>query len=153
MSYELHASVERREGFALAALVRPAIEELVTLRYLNLLGTQDATEYLAAKIKQDYISAFVAQQRFEGATPWGGNIRLPQDEDLAASDHEAMAAMVKLGERHGWRVTGRRGRKRCYGPAMALMADKVGEREFYDYIYAAASRFVHFSPTELLRRG
>jgi hypothetical protein len=143
----------RGHGFAVASLVRPAVEELVTLRYLLVLGPDDSTQFLSAKLQQDLASAFTAQRRFEGATPWGPEVTLPTEGALDTHAETATKELVQLGARHGWKIIGRGASRRCYGPSMPLMSDEVGERDLYDYIYAASSRLVHFSPTELLRRG
>jgi hypothetical protein len=38
-------------------------------------------------------------------------------------------------------------------PSGAWIADQAGERQLYDYLFAATSRAIHFSAGEVLRRG
>lgn len=52
--------------------------------------------------------------------------------------------MKSLGEELGWP-------KNKFPPSTYWVAEQVEERRFYDYLFAASSRFVHFSAGEAFR--
>jgi hypothetical protein len=61
---------------------------------------------------------------------------------------ELRSENVALWAKHRWKLN-----KYSYMPSVRLMAETANLLDLYDYIYAATSRWVHFSPRTLLRMG
>jgi Family of unknown function (DUF5677) len=146
-----HAIRAVEEGCArnIAVVIRPAVEELVTISYLMTIPRADASEFISTKMAMDIGDALDAQNRLF-VNPLDAAFGIPpvRPADRAA----AQARMVTLATRHGWPIRARSTNAISYGPTMSWMAREVGRGDLYEYLYGAASRLVHFSPTELLRR-
>lgn len=142
-------AVEEESAHNVAALVRPAVEELITISYLATLPRADAGRFLMLKMGIDLGEALEVQNRlFKNEKDAASQIP-PMDPERQAS---IRAEMVTLATKYGWRVRGKGAKAISHGPSMGWMAHETGRRDLYDYLYGGASRLVHFSPTELLRR-
>jgi len=132
-----------------AGIVRPAVEEFVTLSYLSSLPRPDVDEFLWRKLMLDLADSLEKQNRlYASFDVHQAEIR----SRPAAETQEMQRAMVRLAEEYNWPIRGKGESKTSYGPTMRYMAEQTGNEELYDYLYGAASRLVHFSPYELLRR-
>jgi hypothetical protein len=142
-------AVEEETARNVAGLVRPAVEELITLTYLKGLPSQDAGSFLLTRMQLDVAEALETQNRLftnlDDTVP-----RIPPTS--AARIDALKAQMLTLANRYGWPIKGKGASAVYYGATMGWMARETGQRELYDYLYGAASRLVHFSPTELMRR-
>jgi hypothetical protein len=138
------------QGFAAAALLRPACEELIWAKYFALIRTTDAEHLLGLIARLEILASLRAQNDYAGRQVMK-SLQLSSHllKFEAASPH-LKAALRKVGQKLKWSKravdTGRL-------PSMAELATIVGERKRYKYLYHASSRFVHFSPSELLRRA
>jgi hypothetical protein len=148
LAHAVRAAEEERAR-NIASLVRPAVEELVTITYLMTLPRADACEFILVKMGMDIGDALETQNRLF-TNPRDAAGRLPP---LASADRVALQQrMLALANRYRWPIRGKGMNARSHGPAIAWMAREVGQADLYDYLYGAASRLVHFSPTELVRR-
>jgi hypothetical protein len=142
-------AAEEQAGRNVATLVRPAVEELIALNYLASIDRADAIAYVLLKSRLDVADALDAQHRlFTDSADRPGTIPPIADSER----DEVVTTMVELARRHGWPIRGKGDKARSHGPTMAMMAGETGHADLYDYLYGAASRMVHFSPSELLRR-
>ena len=135
-------------GHLAVSFVRPALEEMIWLKYLTDLSEEDANKIkiLLAMGKNDALRSLMAQRDYVGAETM---------QDLWYTDSwlngkEATLTKVKeelkdLSAEFGW--------DRKSGPTMQWLAEKTDEVELYKYLHAASSRAIHFSAGEIMRRG
>ncbi|QRE76995.1 DUF5677 domain-containing protein [Methylobacterium aquaticum] len=127
-------------------LLRPAYEEMLWLEYLAKhpdvaaklivnMARENARE--AMQVQLDYIGR-------DGMKAVGFTMKFVK-HFLAASS-EASATLKSLGNKLGWR-------QNSVKPTVSHIAQQVGRKAEYDFIYEATSKFVHFSPNELMRRA
>lgn len=137
-------------GHLAVAFVRQATEEYLWIEYIATLSNDHANRVLLALGRDDNYRGVSAARRFIGDTDME-NIGFPESF-LARSDvgyARNLADMATLANELGWP----RGKGRAKPPSSAWIAEKVGKRGLYDYLYAASSRAVHFSAGEAFRRG
>lgn len=139
--------VERGEGHSCVPLLRPACEELLWIKFLRKINKKDRELIVQAKAVLESGDSIDAQHRYlgnDGMSKLGFNSKYLA-EAREKTEH-AKQSIKKLGERLGWKSKG-------LFPTTAYIARAVGEKELYDLIFHATSRTVHFSVSELFRRG
>lgn len=141
--------VDKDLGFAAVALLRPACEEFLWTKYLTSLATADAENLLVLMARKELGDSLRAQDGHTGraiSETLGLGIYIKRNE---ASVKSLNAQTKKLGAKLKWEQRTVEGGKL---PSVAFVAKAVGETQLYRFLYHASSRYVHFSPTELLRR-
>lgn len=138
---------ESNLGFAAACLVRPACEELIWAKYLNMVEEPQAERLLKLLGQHELSSHVKAQENYAGATVMrdlGFTREFVRAHQLG---HSTVKSKLKeLGEELGWP-------SRDLIPSVSFLAKATSNTKMYDFIYHASSRFVHFSVSELLRRA
>lgn len=142
--------VDNSKGFAAVALLRPACEEFLWAKYLSSLKPSDAENLLVLMGQREVRDSLAAQDSHTGRA-------VSDDLGLTryVAQHEASAKALNartkaLGTKLGWDKRTIEGAKL---PSVAFVAKAVGETSIYRFLYHASSRYVHFSPAELLRRA
>ena len=133
--------------FILVSNLRGICEDLIYLTYLSKMDTQSANESIKLLIQQNIDKAFAAQSKFfELNNPYqpvlGKNIsrqEATQNVRESKKDLRDFWKSMKCPKRDG--------------PNCRDMAEEVGLISTYEFIYYAASNFVHFNPQSLLRTG
>ena len=127
--------------------LRGICEDLIWLTYLARMEKQRAEELIGHLIQLGTLEGLHAQKRFFEANnptqPVLGN-------GLKADDEEQSAKKARTELREFWQSMQI---KRSDGPTVRNIAENVGLISTYDFIYFAASNFVHFNPNALLRTG
>lgn len=133
-------------GHLAVSFVRPALEEMIWLKYLADLSKEDASKVLLAMGNNDSLRSLMAQRDYVGAEAM---------RDLWYSDSWLLAAeanlisvrndLKDLSTEFGW--------DRRSAPTMEWLAQKTDTLKEYKYLYAASSRAIHFSAGEIMRRG
>lgn len=126
-------------------LLRPAFEELVWIDYLKQ-NDEAAIELVGELARKELADTLGAQSEYLSVDEMhavGFTMRwvkrvLPELE-------KSNDRLKRLGKRLGWR-------EGASLPSMSLLCRKTGRTKEYNYLYQATSRYVHFSPHELLRR-
>lgn len=127
-------------------LLRPAYEELLWLEYLAK-HKDVANDLLIKAVKHGIAESLEAQTDFIGRAAMqelGFSMRFVKVR--LAADGAVVKALRELGAKLGWR-------QGADSPSVAYLAKQVGREKEYPYLYRATSRFVHFSPHELVRRA
>jgi hypothetical protein len=127
-------------------LLRPAYEELLWVEYLAQ-HPELANDILIRLVQTGITDSVEAQSNYLGSdklkqtgfTMKFVKMRLAKGKDV-------QAALREMGRKLGWRPG-------ATLPSVALLSRKVGREKEYTYLYQATSRFVHFSPHELVRRA
>jgi hypothetical protein len=136
-------------GYAAAPLLRPACEEFIWTKYLMKLKRETAERLIKAVAQSEMLASLEAQDTYAGR-------KISKELGLSKyltsmqrhTDH-LRSEFRSLGTELDW---GKREIEAGRPPTVNLLAKKTGETKLYNLLYHASSRFVHFSPSELLRR-
>lgn len=134
-------------AFVMLSSLRGICEDLIYLTYMSRLGETKANELVVLLVGQNTAKGLAAQQAFfESNNPTQPILK--GGKTTAEANRFVVEARDKL--RVFWAQVGSTKRD---GPTIRDMADEVGLSSTYEYIYFAASNFVHFNPQALLRMG
>lgn len=141
--------VDRSQGFAAVALLRPACEEFLWAKYLASIHRHDAEQLLVLMGRKEIGDSLRAQDDYAGRSVTQG-LHLAEHLKHSETSAKGINAQVKaLGTKLKWE---KRTVEASKLPSVAFIAKSVGETNLYRFLYHASSRYVHFSPAELLRR-
>lgn len=144
----LRASIvlgKKNLGQLASAFVRQACEEQIWLKYIAQLEPAVADKLLLAMGNSDSMRGLLAFRDYAGLdvlVKLGFPARFVQWADVCVD--KVKSDFSDLGGQLGWP-----NRKRP--PSTDWIADQVGDRRTYDYLFAASSRVVHFSAGEAFR--
>jgi len=145
-SFEFAALVHREpsldHGFFVTSTLRGICEDLIVLSFLTPLSPGDRNEVVSLLMAKNVADGIVAQSTFfKSMRPWQPVLQPPSK---TSSDTEAR--LRTLAKTLGW--TGKQP-----WPTVWFMAKAASLAPLYSFIYAATSKWVHFSPHVLLRMG
>jgi len=133
-------------AFAAQTLLRPMVEELILVRYLNTLALTDVEAYVYNQAVVEIVDGIEMQHRF-----WlrHSDVQAPFSDvssfgEVKRARSGALARLRALGERLGWG----KGHSSLSVKQMAKATDSL---ELYNFFYHATSRSVHASMHHLLR--
>lgn len=138
----VHADPPPANGFFVTSTLRGICEDLIVLSFINQLEVSERHQVVSLLMAKHLTSGIAAQSEFFGAArPWQPVLQPPKTP-TSDVDEELMRFSVKLGwsGRQSW-------------PTVWYMAKACSLAHLYSYIYAATSKWVHFSPHVLLRMG
>lgn len=134
-------------AFSLVSNLRGICEDLIYLTYLSRMEGETARKLITQLLQQNTARGVAAQRNFFAANN-------PFQPVLGASMSEEQVQELTTEAREGIRKFWKdKGCSRRDGPTIFELAAKVGLNSTYEYIYFAASNFVHFNPQALLRMG
>lgn len=140
-------------GHLAVGYVRPACEEYIWLAYLKSVDKGKARLLASSIALEESTRSISAQHRHMGAD---GMVSLGFPEKFLAENETrgrtARVHLKALGAELGW-PTDSKGRQRGRLPSSDWVADRIGQKRLYDYLYSASSRMLHFSVSEITRRG
>ena len=141
--------VAQGNGFAAPPLLRPSCEEFIWSKYLTEIPAEDANTLIACMLGDEVRNSLMAQSEAAGPK-YMETSGLQQYLTLYSSNEDNVRQEMKeLAKRLCWpKKNIDRGRP----PSMYWLARRTEELPVYNLIYHATSRFVHFSPHELIRR-
>jgi len=142
--------VEKSQGYAGVALLRAACEEYLWAKYLASISRADAETLLLLLGRKEIADSLRAQDDYNGrinTKALGLAKHLAHHEDSAKHLNNQIKA---LGKKLKWEERTVQASKL---PSVAFVAKAVNETKLYRFLYHASSRYVHFSPSELLRRA
>jgi len=142
--------VDKSQGFAAVALLRPACEEFLWAKYLVSLLRPDAEQLLVLMGRKEISDSLKAQDNHAGRTVSESLGLAGYIKQSEASSKHINAQIKALGVKLKWE---KRTVEASKLPSVAFIAKAVGETSLYRFLYHASSRYVHFSPAELLRRA
>ena len=132
-------------AFAVCSL-RPAYEELLWIEYLAQ-HPDDANEIILKMSQVGIAESLEAQSSYLGRDKLQATgFTMKYVKQRLAKLKDVESALREVGKKLGWRQGSNM-------PSIALLSRKVGREKEYSYLYQATSRFVHFSPHELVRRA
>lgn len=128
-------------SFFFTATLRGICEDLIVFTYINQLTEAERVEALHLLMSTNIKEGVNAQSEFFGEfRPWQPVVQLSKKK--SETENKLRALSKKL----GW--TGRQA-----WPSVWHMAKSTNLHAIYNYLYAATSKWVHFSPQILLRMG
>ena len=136
-------------GYASGPLLRPACEEFIWIRYLTQIPRIEAQQLVHYFVLDESNKSLRKQDKFAGRHVTETLGLLPYLQQWSKRTRkEFLENLRELGKRLDWPESViKNGRL----PSVYWVAQEAGEKETYDYVYHATSRFVHFSIHELLR--
>ena len=142
--------VESEHGYAAVPLLRPACEELLWLRYLEKLTADDAKLLAGCLIRSGLLRDLNAQAGEVGEEEMMAIGLGPALKIFRSKASDVQQKLRELGKRLGWsdRVV-----SKGSVPNTWFIAKTTDSTDLYRFLYHATSRYVHFSPVELARRG
>ncbi len=142
--------VESEHGYAAVPLLRPACEELLWLRYLEKRTTDDARLLAECLVQSGLLRDLEAQAGEVGEEEMMAMGLGPAHKACRPRAPVVAEKLRGLGKRLGWpdRVV-----SQGNAPSTWFIAKDTDSESLYRFLYHATSRYVHFSPVELVRRG
>ena len=134
----------------LSPLLRPACEELIWAKYLATIDKGSANELLLCLAQKEIHDSLVAQDGYLGRTATKEAGLLIPLERLTHHLPEIRRRLAILGNKLRWP---KKFIEKGAVPSIAWLAKETGNTKMYNFLYHAASRYVHFSMGELLRRA
>jgi Family of unknown function (DUF5677) len=142
--------VESRQGYAAVSLLRPACEELMWLRYFNSVPAGDARILADCLIQSGMLKDLEAQASEVGEAEMAAMGLSEALGGFRSKEPEIRRRLKEVGARLNWPD---RIKNSGDVPSAWFIAKTGGSEALYRFLYHATSRYVHFSPVELARRG
>ena len=140
--------VDKGMGFAAGPVLRPSCEEFIWVKYLLSIPLPTAEGLIRCMAAGEVYDGLNAQYKAAGIDGMQ-NLGLMLHFDRIKRERKDRNKLLReIGASLNWPEDTI---KRAGLPSVAWLAKKTGERLTYDHIYAATSRFVHFSPSVLLK--
>ena len=142
--------VNQGMGFAAGPILRPACEEFMWVKYLLSIPCPTAEGLIRCMAAGDAYKRLTAQYKVAGKDGMQKLGLTPHFNRIKRERKDRNILLREIGTLLKWpedtiNVASL--------PSVAWIAKKTGERLTYEHIYAATSQFVHFSPSELLKRA
>lgn len=135
------------EAFLLLSGLRGIVEELIALKYSLRFTAFEREQYFNYMMLLNRSEGILAQKQFfEANNPFQFVVGSGQSIDQAKHAVEIAKNRIQT----FWKS---KGSAKKNGPNIRDMAEAVQLRITYEYIYFAASNFVHFNPHALMRTG
>jgi len=142
--------VASNRGYAAVSLLRPSCEELLWLRYLKGIDATAGNDLIDCLMSSGLLKDLEAQVGKIGSAemsePWLEK-RLTQ---FRSKTDNTRTNLISLGKKLGWPKEFTKNGKM---PSTWYFAKETSSEDIYRFLYHATSRYVHFSPVELGRRG
>ena len=132
-------------GHLSVSFVRPALEEMIWLKYLSTLSAEKATKLLLVLGTYDALRSLLAQRDHIGDEGMRGLWYKTSFLDAANEKLDSVKLSLKdLAKEFGWSGM---------LPSAQWIATQADELGKYKYLHAASSPAIHFSAGEVMRRG
>jgi Family of unknown function (DUF5677) len=133
---------DNSNSFFLQPALRGLCEDVIALKYLiEKIDSEDADLLITAWMSQQTSESIEKQEKFfQSNRPYQPILSNRRSE----ISNSLLSKLKPLKQKYGWRKD---------KPSVSQMAKSCGLDEVYDYLYAATSRTVHFSPSVLFRMG
>jgi hypothetical protein len=145
----LHAALTLEQaglGHLAVSFVRPAVEEVLWLKYLRTLDGTDARDLLISMSVDEGFRSIAAERNYRGREAMI-NMGFPDVylDGLEQGLTEIAHRLKEIGQRLGW--------GKGKNPRLDWVAEQGGESRLYEHLHPASSRAIHFSAGEIFRRG
>jgi hypothetical protein len=146
-NFELNQFIHNQKpgihDFAITASLRGVCEDIIALRFIATFSHEDREEAVAVLMLKSVMELLQEQTRFfEKYRPSQPIL----EANVADEIHNLRLRLRQMRKSYRWK-------KHREWPSVQEMADITHLRPLYDFLYAATSCFVHFSPSNLIRMG
>jgi hypothetical protein len=138
------------KGFAAVPMLRASCEELLWLRYLESLPFQSANRIVASYISTGILKDLRAQVDEVGIDVLTEIGLTPHLESFRQREPTVIESIKNLAIELDWPQNCQ---KKGQLPSTWYVAQQSNSQDMYKFLFHASSRYVHFSPVELARRG
>jgi hypothetical protein len=147
-SFELNTFIHNHKpgihDFAITASLRGVCEDIIALRFIATFSKAHREEAVAVLMLKSVMELMQEQTKFfEKYRP---SQPILEANNVASEIHNLRLRLRQMRKSYRWK-------KHREWPSVQEMADFTGLRPLYDFLYAATSCFVHFSPSNLIRMG
>lgn len=133
-------------GHLAVTYVRPALDELLWLAWLDSIPQELSNQLLSAMGRSDAIRSLLAQRAYAGEAAMNELWYPSEFLDAVAAEQPNVAAELRaLREQLSWAGTPL--------PNAAWVAQQTGRSDLYNYLHAATSRALHFSMGDVMRNA
>jgi hypothetical protein len=130
--------------FAITASLRGVCEDIIALRFIATFTKEHREEAVAVLMLKSVMELMQEQTKFfEKYRP---SQPILEANNVATEIHNLRLRLRQMRKSYRWK-------KHREWPSVQEMADFTDLRPLYDFLYAATSCFVHFSPSNLIRMG
>ncbi|HEX8521679.1 MAG TPA: DUF5677 domain-containing protein [Tepidisphaeraceae bacterium] len=147
-NFELNTFIQAHDAgihdFAITASLRGVCEDIIALRFIGTFAKQHREEAVAVLMLKSVMELLQEQTKFfEKYRP---SQPILDANNVAAEIHNLRLRLRQMRKSYRWK-------KHREWPSVQEMAEFTHLRPLYDFLYAATSCFVHFSPSNLIRMG
>ncbi len=140
----IHSHPPGIHDFPVTASLRGVCEDIIALRFLATFSPAHREEAVAVLMLKSVMELLQEQTKFfEKYRP---SQPILEANNVATEIHNLRLRLRQMRKSYRWK-------KHREWPSVQEMADFTGLRPLYDFLYAATSCFVHFSPSNLIRMG
>ena len=147
-NYEINRFLESSEAslnaFAATSALRGICEDIIALKWLATFEQRDRDEAVGVMMMKSVLELMQQQTAFFGK--YRPSQPIMEARDVTAEVHALKQRLRGMRKGNRWR-------KHREWPSVREMAEPTGLLSLYDFLYAATSSFVHFSPNNLIRMG
>lgn len=131
-------------AFAITSALRGICEDIIALKWLTTFEKRDRDEAVGVMMMKSVLELMQQQTAFFGK--YRPSQPIMEAKDVTAEVHALKQRLRAMRKGNRWR-------KHREWPSVREMAEPTGLLPLYDFLYAATSSFVHFSPNNLIRMG
>ncbi len=147
-NFELNQFIHNQKpgihDFAITSSLRGVCEDIIALRFIATFTPEDREEAVAVLMLKSVMELLQEQTKFfETYRP---SQPILEANNVADEIHNLRLRLRQMRKSYRWK-------KHREWPSVQEMADFTHLRPLYDFLYAATSCFVHFSPSNLIRMG
>ncbi len=131
-------------AFAVTSALRGICEDIIALKWLATFDKRDRDEAVGVMMMKSVLELMQQQTAFFGK--YRPSQPILEAKDVSSEVHALKQRLRAMRKGNRWR-------KHREWPSVREMAEPTGLLPLYDFLYAATSNFVHFSPNNLIRMG
>jgi hypothetical protein len=147
-NYETNRFLQTPEAavnaFAITSAMRGMCEDIIALKWLATFEKRDRDEAVGVMMMKSVLEMMQQQTAFFGT--YRPSQPILETKDASTEIHALKQRLRAMRQGNRWK-------KHREWPSVREMAEPTGLLPLYDFLYAATSSFVHYSPNNLIRMG
>ncbi len=140
----IHSREASNSAFIVTSALRGMCEDIIALKWLSTFEKRDRDEAVGVLMMKSVLESMQQQTAFFGK--YRPSQPILETKDVTAEVHALKQRLRGMRKGNRWR-------KHREWPSVREMAEPTGLLPLYDFLYAATSSFVHYSPNNLIRMG
>ena len=147
-NYEINRLIQSRQppasALAITSALRGVCEDIIALKWLATFEKRDRDEAVGVMMMKSVLELMQQQTAFFGK--YRPSQPILEAKDVTSEIHALKQRLRAMRKGNRWK-------KHREWPSVREMAEPTGLLPLYEFLYAATSSFVHYSPNNLLRMG